>query len=225
MNADGTRATVTVRAYANGAYRLQVFGSASQPLLQVVPTLSSVDVQGGTVYLYGSGYAEGASTYNFPGAVVTDDNVNGTIDVYNHNDQNQRAQLNSDTLRYFGLGGVSVSTAGGTSAPLVHNVLRPGNATGTFGALADVAVDQATGALWTIDVANPDRLMRLDRGTGEVLQTITLDAATYGNQHSGGYAGLQVLPQAMTLAGWQCLRAACCSTAGTTTTHRRACWR
>ena len=38
---DGSSATLVIPAYANGAFTLQVFGSASQPLLQIVPKLTS----------------------------------------------------------------------------------------------------------------------------------------------------------------------------------------
>src|SRR5262249_29243848 len=69
--ADGSSATLVVPGYANGAFTLQLFGSASQPLLQIVPTLSGYDIQAGTV-LYGSGFVEGAGSYSFAGASVAD---------------------------------------------------------------------------------------------------------------------------------------------------------
>ena len=89
---DGTSATLVVPTYANGAFTLQVLGSASQPLLQIVPTLTSFDQQNG-LYLYGAGFVENGSTYSFAGASVADTDAN--VDVYYGADQNGRAYLNT----------------------------------------------------------------------------------------------------------------------------------
>ena len=62
--ADGTSATLVIPDYANGAFALQLFGSATQPLLQIVPVLASYD-ENGTMYLYGAGFVEGATRYDF----------------------------------------------------------------------------------------------------------------------------------------------------------------
>ena len=69
--ADGTSATLVVPTYANGAFSLQLFGSSTQPLLQIVPTVQGIDVQDRTV-LFGSGFVEGAGVYSFAGANVAD---------------------------------------------------------------------------------------------------------------------------------------------------------
>jgi hypothetical protein len=170
---DGTRATLLVPYAANGAWALQMFGSASQPVLQVVPTLTGFSGYS----LSGSGLVEGATRYDFPGAAtVVDDNVGAGFDVtspyYYDDDQlpsddssRDRAYLDTTALRAHGTGGLTVSTAGGTSAPLALNALRPGSDSATTGALADVAVDPASGALWTLDQANPGNLLRLDPAT------------------------------------------------------------
>jgi hypothetical protein len=200
--ANGSSATLLIPEYANGVASLQVFGSASQPLLQIVPKLTGFDVQNGGLYLYGSGFVEGASRYNFAGATVADTQINGSADVYynaNFSAENGRASFDTATLPRHGLGSVTVTTAGGTSAALDLNLLRPGG-TAAVGLLGDVAVDPATGALWVSDNNNPGHLLRIDAGTGAILQTLTLTDA-FGTSYAFNLAGLQVVGQAMSLNG------------------------
>jgi hypothetical protein len=198
--ADGSSATLIVPEYANGAARLQVFGSASQPLLQIVPKLTGFNVQNASLSLYGSGFVEGASSYGFAGTTVADSQINGGADVYYNTDQNGRAYLDAGTLPRHGLGSLTVTTAGGTSAALNLNLLRPGSDTGAVGSLGDVAVDPATGALWVSDNDNPGHILRIDEASGAILQTITLTDA-FGTPYASNLAGLQVLGQAITLNG------------------------
>ncbi|SEF48157.1 Ig-like domain (group 3) [Nitrosospira multiformis ATCC 25196] len=198
--ADGSSATLVIPEYANGVASLQVFGSASQPLLQIVPKLTGFDVQSGALYLYGSGFVEGASSYGFAGATVADSRVNGGVDVYYNTDQNGRAYLDNSTLPRHGLGGLTVTTAGGTSAALDLNLLRPGSDTGAIGLLGDVAVDPVTGALWVSDNSNPGHILRIDEASGAILQTITLTDA-FGAPYAFSLAGLQVLGEAINLNG------------------------
>jgi len=202
--ADGTSATVKVPNEANGAFGLQMLGSSAQPMLQIVPTVTRFAAGG---VLYGSGFVEAASSYAFPGAAVTDNAISSGPDVsyYYDNVQNAyiwsgQATLDPSLLPHFGTGNVSVTTAGGTAAALSLSMLRPGSDTATLGALADVAVDPTSGALWTLDQNNPGKLVRVSASTGAILQTIPLTPAL-GNQYTGGYAGLQVLPQAISLNG------------------------
>ncbi|SCX42366.1 Ig-like domain-containing protein [Nitrosospira sp. Nsp1] len=200
--ANGSSATLLIPEYANGVASLQVFGSASQPLLQIVPRLTGFDVQNAALSLYGSGFVEGASSYNFIGATVADSQINGSADVYYNNDfsaQNGRAYLDTNTLPRHGLGGVTVTTAGGTSAALDLNLLRPGD-TAAVGALGDVAVDPSSGALWVSDNNNPGHILRIDAASGAILQTITLNN-DFGTPYVFNVAGLQVLGQAMSLNG------------------------
>ena len=196
-SADGTSATLLVPPYANGAFTLQLFGATTQPLLQIVPTLTSIDIQDRTV-LFGSGFVEGAGTYSFAGASVSDTPADpNNIDVYYSADfsfQNGSVYLNRTALPAHGLGNVSVSTAGGTSAAFALNTVRVSVA-GTN--LGDVAVD-ATGKLWVGDQANPGNLLKIDPATGQVLQTIAL-TADFGTPYSFNYLGLQVLSASMTL--------------------------
>jgi outer membrane protein assembly factor BamB len=188
---------LVVPSYANGAFSLQLFGSSTQPLLQIVPTVQSLDVQDRSV-LYGSGFVEGASSYSFAGTVVADTPaVGNAIDVYytaSFSAQNGSAYLNRDALPVHGLGNVVVTTAGGSSAAFALNSVRL-NVAGTY--LGDVAVN-AAGNLWVGDYANPGKLLRIDANTGQALQTIELTAA-FGLPYSYNYLGLQVLPGAMTL--------------------------
>jgi hypothetical protein len=200
--ADGSSATLVIPEYANGVVSLQVFGSASQPLLQIVPKLTGFDVQNAALSLFGSGFVEGASRYNFAGTTVTDSQVNGSADVYYNPDfsfQNGRANFDTNTLPHHGLGNVTVTTAGGTSAALDLNLLRPGG-TAAVGALGDVAVDPGTGALWVSDNTNPGHLLRIDAASGAIVQTITLTSA-FGTPYASNLAGLQVVGQAMSLNG------------------------
>ncbi len=202
VSADGTSATLVIPPYANGAYQLQMFGSASQPLLQIVPTLSSFDLQDRTV-LFGSGFVEGSGVYSFAGVTLGDtpgDNATGTADVYYDaagQYQNGSIYINRTALPNHGIGNATVSTAGGTSAPLQINTVRT-TVTGTNP--GDVAVD-AAGNLWINDQANPGHLIKIDRATGQQLTTITLNTAGYGQQFLQGFSGLQITTAAMQLNG------------------------
>ncbi len=196
-SADGTRATLVLPLYANGAFGLQVFGSGSQPMLQVVPKLTGVEADGRTLLL-GSGFVEGATVYGFPGTAVADTaGDGGEVDVGFTRDfsaQNGSASLGATALPRYGYGSVTVSTAGGTSAALGLEALRT-SVTGV--SLGDVAAD-AQGQLWVSDQANPGHLLKVDAGTGQTLQTITMSAA-YGTQFTQSYTGLQVLRGTMRL--------------------------
>jgi hypothetical protein len=197
--ADGTSATLLIPQYANGAFTLQVFGSASQPLLQIVPTLSGFDIQDRTV-LFGSGFVEGATSYSLPGVSVLDsaaDANTNNVDVYynaSFSVQNGSAYLNRTALPSHGMGEVSITTVGGTSAPMTLDTVRVSVA-GT--ALSDVAVDGA-GKLWVSDYNNPGHLLKIDPATGQTLQSITL-TNEFGVPYTFNLAGLQVLAAPMTL--------------------------
>jgi len=194
---DGTSATLVVPAFANGAFGLQVFGSASQPVLQVVPTITSADIAFNTV-LFGSGLVEGAGTYNFSGNSATDTPADGSTNIDVLSDasiQNRRVNLTRVALSRHGLGNVTIGTAGGTSAPFALNTLRL-NVTGP--SLGDVTIDPVSGDLWVSDQANPTHLLRISSTTGDVLQTITVTSA-FGSTGLGNNVGLQILSVPMTL--------------------------
>jgi hypothetical protein len=200
---DGSSATLVLPGYANGAFALQVFGSASQPVLQIVPTLTQFS-ENGNLVLAGSGYVEGGTTITLPGNTVVDTLVNAGVDItYGAPNYIENTFLTLDTgdAPRYGLGNTTVTTAGGTSAALSLNTLRVGSDTTPAGYLSDIAVDPATGATWVLDNANPDHLLRLNTATGAVLQTITLSAAFGPQSTTQGYAGLQVVPTAFSLNG------------------------
>jgi len=197
--ANGSSATLVLPAFVNGAFTLQVFGSASQPLLQIVPTLTSADIQSSTT-LFGSGFVEGNTTYNFAGTNVSDTatDTGNNIDVASDSvDQNRRVNINRTALPAHGLGNVTVSTAGGASAPFALNAVRV-NVNVASPSLGDVAVDPASGTLWVSDQSSPGHLLRIDAATGQVLQTITMTAG-FGSTQLANNAGLQVLSAPMTL--------------------------
>jgi ligand-binding sensor domain-containing protein len=119
------------------------------------------------------------------------------LDVYynpSFSSQNGSVYIDRTALPVHGLGNVTLTTAGGTSAPLVLNELRV-NVNGTY--LGDVAVD-ADGKIWVTDYANPGKLQQIDPASGQILNTIDYTAA-YGTTYTYNHAGLQVLGAAMTL--------------------------
>jgi large repetitive protein len=189
---DGTSVTLVVPTYANGAFALRMLGASGQPVLQVVPVLDSYNISGGTLQLFGRGLMEGNNaSYRFAGTTLTDTAANDGPDVYGYYVENGTVNLD---MPVHGLGTVIATTAGGSSAPLALNALNP-----DLGNLGDVAIEPATGAMWVIDANSPANLSRIDMATGQVLQTIALPNSI-GAAH-GYYAGLQVAPSALTLAG------------------------
>ncbi|WP_457334994.1 hypothetical protein [Rhizobacter sp. P5_C2] len=195
---DGSRASLVVPAFANGVVALQIFGSANQPLLQIVPTLSGADIQSRTVLL-GSGFVEGNASYSFAGATVSDSalDAGNHIDVFNDGvDQNRLVNIDRTALPAHGLGNVSVTTAAGSSAAFALNTLRVNLPPGA--GIGDVAVDPASAQLWVSDQASPAHLLRLDPATGQVLQTITLTPA-FGSINPFNNIGLQQLAAPMLL--------------------------
>ena len=192
---NGTQATVVIPPGANGVGKLQVFGSSTQPVLQIVPVLNTVAANGSNLVLNGAGFVEGAGTYKVGGASVVDSSVTAGPDVtYGYNPSyadNVTANL-ADPVHGFGT--ASVTTAGGTSASLAVGTLYGG-----LGYVQGVAVDPASGSVWVADNANPDKLHRLDPATGAELSTLTLAASSFPYQQYYGGVALQVVPAAFTL--------------------------
>ena len=188
---DGSSATLVVPGYANGAFGLQMLGASGQPLLQVVPTLSGYNVSGTTLQLFGSALVEANASYQLAGANVSDTLSTAGPDVFFSGVDNAGVNIAEPV---HGLGGVRVTTAGGSSAQLALNELEPG-----LGYLRDVAFDAANNQLWVADNANPAKLNRIDVASGQVQGSITLNAAAFGSTNFFG--GLQVLGSAMTLNG------------------------
>ncbi|MCC6717884.1 MAG: pre-peptidase C-terminal domain-containing protein, partial [Acetobacteraceae bacterium] len=190
---DGTTATLTVPAYANGAFTLQVLGASAQPLLQIVPVVTGFDVSGGNLYLAGNGFLEGASSYGFAGATVVDDSGSSGPDTYYASGADNSGVRIDDPMH--GFGPITVTTAGGTSAAFVLNELNP-----ALGYLRDVAFDTKAGALWLADNGNPGTVHKIDTTTGQELLSFQMNTKDFGVQHLQP-GGMQVAPAAFTLGG------------------------
>lgn len=198
---DGRTAVFQVPPSANGVASLRLLTDATVVRLQIVPFVSAVDVQERTV-LIGGGFVEGGTTYGFPGRSVADAVADGNqaIDVSVDRTgqwQNVTAALDRTALPTHGIGPVTVTTTGGTSAPFSLRSIRvsvPGTS------LGDLAVD-AAGRVWVSDQGNPGHLQAIDPGTGQVVQTLTLGAGVYGTAFLANLAGLQLLRSAVVLAG------------------------
>ncbi|MEJ0019610.1 MAG: Ig-like domain-containing protein [Acetobacteraceae bacterium] len=182
---DGTSAMLVIPANANGIAKLSLIGSSATQTVQIVPTLSGYRVAGAdSLQLTGSGLVPGASTYNFPGGNYADTGSGDPALAYPNGDGS--TVILPEPLHGFGT--ATVTTAGGTSAPLLLNEVQARD-----GALRDIAADPATGRLWLADDANPALLHLIDTATGSEIGSLTLASAFQG--------GLQVAPAAFSLAG------------------------
>ena len=158
---DGTSATLTVPSYFDGVTQLGVIGAANPPTLQVVPVVTSANVASdgtNTMRIFGQGFQEGSAgntvSYNFAGGSVTDTAGNAGPDVYNtiSGSDNNAVYLPSEPVHGFGT--LTMTTAGGTSAPFTLNEMETGD-----GYLRDVAMDPSNpGQAWIADNGN-NRIM------------------------------------------------------------------
>ncbi len=191
--ADGTSATIVVPGSANGAFVVGILGATGHPLLQIVPTLTSYLVSFTDLELVGSGFVEDATTYTVAGAVVVDSGGSTSPDVF----FSFQTQFDNTGVEFtepvHGPGVVTVTTAGGTSAPLTLNEIRPG-----IGSLDGVAFDVSSGQLWVTANGSIATIARVDITTGQVQQTIPVTTAGFGT--TSIFGDIQVLPAAMTLA-------------------------
>ena len=190
-NASGTEADLVVPNYFNGVTTFRFAGASAAASLQIVPVLQAAYATGAnSVQLRGRGFVEGNnSTYTLPGLTLTDTSISSSpIDVgYFFAFDNDGVNLSS--LGAYGAGSMTVTTAGGTSGPATLNGFSL-----ALGRLSDVAAEPgAGGKVW---VATDTQLVRIEPTTGATLKTIAFPGGS-----NGGYAGLQVLPTAMTLAG------------------------
>ena len=187
VNADGTEASLEVPSFLNGAFELLIPGSANQPLLQVVPTISSIDITSSNqARLVGSGISEGDSSYNFVGGVLVDpDGSFNTVDVFSNG-----SQVNLNALPVHGFGELTVTTAAGTSNAITPNFLSAG-----LGDLRDIAFDGTH--LWLAPRQSGQQLHQVSLTTGETLNSLDLPLAL-GTTTNG--LGLQVLPSSLMLA-------------------------
>ena len=168
-------------------------------MLQIVPVVTGYTDNGGTLTLAGGGFVEGAASYNLPGVTVTDTAANSGPDVVESAYNPNLGYIDNTGVNIpepvHGAGNVTVTTAGGRSAPLALNVFNPG-----VGNLGDVAAVTSSGLVWVSDSNNPGNLDLVDPTTGQVSKSITLTNA-FGTPYLFNYAGLQVLGSAMTLGG------------------------
>jgi hypothetical protein len=181
VNQVGTEATLLVPEYFNGVFEIARFGSTDKHLLQIVPTVSDVGVYTtNAVRLIGSGFVEGDGVIDFNGTVVNDTDVSSSpIDVTSNTVGNQRVNLSSPPL--LGSGQLTVSSAGGTSAPFAYNFVNPNLST-------VYAVEQAgNGDLFVIAGS---QVQRID-ADGQLLQAY--------NSISTSWGGLDLLTEAITL--------------------------
>ena len=159
---DGTSATLTVPNHYNGAFTVQLLGSAVQPLLQIVPVITGYDATGNSLYLFGRGFLEGGSSISLAGATVVDTSTDTTTDIYH-----QSVSDNTGLRLYepqHGLGPLTVTTAGGTSAPFDLNELTVSAGLNN----RDIAIDTVSGSIWVADDLNPAKLHRLNLATGTI---------------------------------------------------------
>ena len=191
--ADGTSAVVAIPAYANGSFRIQVFGASGQPVLQIVPVLNGFTASGTNLALIGAGLVEAGTTYRLPGSTITDTSATAGPDVVYGNTPSVENGLVNVGAAKFGFGSITVTTVGGTSAALSVNALSPG-----LGTLADLAVD-AAGAAWVADSSGIGNLHKIDVATGAELASIALTTAGFGTTTTYSGVGLQVVPAAFTL--------------------------
>ncbi len=170
--ADGSSVELQLSTDLNGAFTVNVAGSATAPLLQIVPTINSFDINTtANVRLTGSGFVEGRdSQYNFAGGSRIDvDLSTTTVNVFS---SGTGVDVNLPT---HGLGTLSVTTSAGTSAPVDFNVAHPG-----LGRLNAVAQG-------SLIVSNVDGYQFINENTGQVTASFDLPGANSNN------TGLQVL--------------------------------
>ncbi|WP_419580402.1 Ig-like domain-containing protein [Stieleria magnilauensis] len=189
VNVAGTEATFLVPKYFNGAFSVHVIGSAAEHLLQIVPIVTGLNVNGnGAVEVLGSGFVEGNnSLYVFGSSQLTDIDVNAGPDVYYSSDfsfQNGRVLL---SLPRHGFESFTATTTGGSSVAISTHFLHP-----AAGILYDVAVDPTNGKVFVVTIS---QILQIDPANGQTLAAFSLPGGNSGN------TGLQVLPTAMTLSG------------------------
>ena len=193
--------------------------SSAQPLLQVVPTLTGYNVAGTTLQLFGSGLVEGnnASYQLAGGATVTRHGEHAGPDVFFRRVRQRRGSNIGEPVH--GLGRVTVTTAGGTSAPLAVNELRPG--LGLDLARRGASMRSTGAAVGGGRSAQPgqDRPHRCGkRGRCRAASLLTSCRVRLDRLSTWRAAGVA---SAMTLERRRrCLRAACCCSTGQTNPDR-----
>ena len=187
----GDLAEVTVPNYYNGAFAWHIVGSTSAPLVQVVPLVTAASMTGvASAQILGYGFEEAhGSAYTFDGTAVVNTSATAGPNVYYGNGvANGLVNLAPPTS---GAGVLTVTTAGGTSAPFAWNAIDT-----NLGDLSDLASDPTSGALYVSEY-NGNVIQRIDPSSGAAIgSALALPGGAWY-----GLTGLQILPQAMTLAG------------------------
>jgi hypothetical protein len=184
VSGDGTQALLTVPPHFNGAFALHMVGSAFAPLLQIVPVLSGIDINGhNSARLTGQGLVDANGTvYQFANGSVVDNDLTST-NVFSS------GTLVDLTLPVAGDGTLTVTTAGGTSAALPWNVISP--VLGTT--VVDVAYNAASSELLVASTISGGNIFRINPATGAQLGSFAIPV-----QNSSSL-GMDILPVAATL--------------------------
>ena len=200
--ADGSSATLIVPGYANGVTTLSVLGSSATQTLQIVPTLTSYNLYStNAIQLIGSGFVEGAGSYQFAGATVTDTAANSGPDVFSSTNPYLGGVDNSGvnlTEPVHGFGPVRVTTAGGTSAALTLNAFETQR--GQLSGLGFSASNPTQ--VWVGSTANPATLQLIDTTTGQPVSSIAITKVSNATNSTGNtsfYGSVQVVPSSFTL--------------------------
>ncbi|MBX9699617.1 MAG: hypothetical protein K2X74_09275, partial [Acetobacteraceae bacterium] len=178
----GTQFQLTIPTSYNGAFAVHVAGATFAPQLQIVPVVTAVDVTSTNfAQVTGQGLVEGNGTaYQFGNGSVIDVDTGTTTNVFSS------GTASNLTLPIQGIGNFTVTTTGGTSAPIAWNVVNP-----NLGSLIGVAYDPATSTLWVADGAN---ISRVSKATGVVL-------GSFPNPQATSFIGLQFVATGFTLNG------------------------
>ncbi|MCE9590652.1 MAG: pre-peptidase C-terminal domain-containing protein, partial [Planctomycetes bacterium] len=186
---DGTSLTVVVPADANtGTIGIVGASNNTQPLLQIVPTIVSLDVNGNqSLRIRGTGLIEGATTYNFGSASVVDSGTsNGPNVGYFYAQPNDGADVAIPRTGFGASGNFTVTTPGGTSAPFAFPLASP-----VVGTLFDGAIDPS-GNFYT---ATSDTIYKFSSTTGNISGSFALPGGGSNN------IGLQFVAPSFSLGG------------------------
>jgi hypothetical protein len=186
VNPQGTQMTLVVPDNALTDY-VKVPGDQNGTLLwlQIVPIVTNIRVDNvGHAIASGHGFVEGHGTrYQFGNALLIDTTTTNGPDVSG----------NGTTANVFlpqgGPGAFTVTTAGGTSAPVPWAIITPGIGP----VLQDVAYSAATGEMLVATSASPGRIYRIDPETGAQRGSFVIPVT------NGTSIGLDITPVGITL--------------------------
>src|SRR6185312_12175003 len=137
----------------NGILTISDFVTSTVFSLQIVPVVTDYFISGtSSLQLYGSGFVEGAATYTYAGGSTQDTSVSAGPDVFNHATFDNTGVTLPEHLH--GFGNVTVTTAGGTSAPAFLKEIETGNSRVTGLAFDPAAPEQ----FWYGDTNSPGKL-------------------------------------------------------------------